>query len=974
MKAKTLRGMRRFGKFPTWALALSGLALWAVLSLAAAAQQERAAAEEASAAEEEAPAEEPGPLEDASCFFCHETDSGLTRTLPDGTEQPLTVDRAGWEASIHASLGCIGCHSDIAEVPHPEDLETVDCGNCHGEEAEVYAKSLHGQAVANNDPLAPACWDCHGIHDIRPMADPASRTNPIHIPQMCGNCHAENAPVAQARNVSQHNILTDYEDSMHAAGLYQQGLTVTAVCTSCHTAHNVLPHTDPQSSIHRDNIVQVCTQCHGLIEEVHEKVIEGKLWEEQPEVIPVCVDCHQPHEARRVFYEHGVSDRDCMTCHDRPLRMESGGTLAPVNLDDLQHSTHDQTRCAQCHTGVTPDHPDRPCATAIEKVDCSICHAEEVSLHRQSIHGQLLAQGDPDAPDCLDCHSAHATKSHTTDPASRHYDPTSPTFPTNVPALCGKCHRDGEPAAKRLGPEFAGIVKNYTESVHGEGLLKSGLVNTATCTDCHTAHLPLAPTDPRSSVSAQNIVETCGQCHHGIQEEFLQSIHSPLVSDEPPEKLPVCSSCHTAHSISRTEEDAFREGILGTCGTCHEYVTETYFDTYHGKVSRLGPERAARCYDCHGAHDIQPPSNPESHLSRQNIVETCGKCHEGSHLRFAAGYLTHATHHDPEKYPVLFAAFWAMTALLVGTFGFFGLHTLMWIPQSLREIRRKKSLAAGAAEKERVMVRRFDPVVRQMHFVLILSFFALALTGMALKFSYMPWAQWLARSLGGFGSAGIIHRIAAVAMFIVFIVHLGYVVQRKRKSGSTWKQILLGPGTLLPTWRDVQEFVATVKWFRGKGPRPAYGEWTYWEKFDYFAVFWGIAIIGSTGLFLWFPEAFTRVLPGWLINVATIIHSDEALLAVGFIFTIHFFNTHFRPEKFPMDMVMFTGTVPEEELKEERPRYYERLKASGELDKRVTLQAPKEFRFWAAAFGTVALIVGFGLVLLIIYSMVFGYR
>ena len=125
---------------------------------------------------------------------------------------------------------------------------------------------------------------------------------------------------------------------------------------------------------------------------------------------------------------------------------------------------------------------------------------------------------------------------------------------------------------------------------------------------------------------------------------------------------------------------------------------------------------------------------------------------------------------------------------------------------------------------------------------------------------------------------------------------------------------------------------------------------------------------------LWFPEIFTKVLPGWLINVATIIHSDEALLAVGFIFTIHFFNTHFRPEKFPMDMAMFTGLVSEEELKEERPSYYEELEKSGELEKRIAPEAPREFRFWAAIFGTLALIVGFSLVGFIVWSMVFGYK
>lgn len=896
--------------------------------------------------------------DDAECFICH-NDSTLTKELPDGGTKSLFIDEEAYSQNIHAGLGCISCHADINEVPHAETLEPVNCAACHAEEGEIYAKSLHGMAVEKNDPLAPSCADCHTAHDIRSPEDPKSRTNPINIPRMCDQCHAENAPVAQTRNVSQHDILANYEDSMHAVGLLQQGLKVTAVCTSCHTAHNVLPHTDPQSSIHRDNVVSTCTQCHALIEEVHRKVINGELWEKDPQKVPVCVDCHQAHEARKVYYDEGVSDRDCMLCHDKPVE-SAHGTLAAVNPGDLFNSAHTTVRCAQCHTGASPALA-RPCETVATMVDCSICHDNEVQLHASSIHGRLFAKGDPDAPACLDCHAGHTTQ--------RKADPTSPTFPSNVPNLCGRCHREGERAARRLPPEFSGIVESYSESVHGKGLLASGLVVSATCTNCHTAHNPLPPDDPASSVHASNIPNTCGSCHSGVEKTFLDSVHSPLVTktDKP---LPNCKDCHTAHDISRTDDERFRFDIIGTCGKCHEDVTDTYFDTYHGKVSKLGADVAARCHDCHGSHDALPVSDPKSHLSHDNIVRTCAQCHPGANRRFA-GYLTHATHHDPEKYPALFFAFWGMTALLVGTFGFFGIHTLMWFPRSLKEMRKRKEAAAHA---ERRMVRRFDPVVRQMHFVLIISFFGLALTGMALKFSYMGWARALSKMLGGFYTMGTIHRICAVAMFIVFVVHLGYIVQRKRKTGSTWKQMLLGGGSLLPMWRDVREFIATVKWFRGKGPRPQYGEWTYWEKFDYFAVFWGVAIIGSTGLMLWFPETFTLLLPGWLINVATIIHSDEALLAVGFIFTIHFFNTHFRPEKFPMDMAMFTGLVSEDELKEERPRYYEELAASGELEQRIAPQAAKEFKFWSAIFGTLALIVGFLLVGFIVWSMVFGYK
>jgi cytochrome b subunit of formate dehydrogenase len=156
--------------------------------------------------------------------------------------------------------------------------------------------------------------------------------------------------------------------------------------------------------------------------------------------------------------------------------------------------------------------------------------------------------------------------------------------------------------------------------------------------------------------------------------------------------------------------------------------------------------------------------------------------------------------------------------------------------------------------------------------------------------------------------------------------------------------------------------------------RPEYGRWTYWEKFDYFAVFWGVAVIGSTGLFLWFPEHFTRVFPGWMINVATIIHSDEALLAVGFIFTVHFFNTHFRPEKFPIDTVVFTGGVPLEEFRRDRPREYQQMVEAGALDANL-MPAPQPLavKFWRR-FGFTALSIGLSLIALIIYAALFVYR
>lgn len=277
-------------------------------------------------------------------------------------------------------------------------------------------------------------------------------------------------------------------------------------------------------------------------------------------------------------------------------------------------------------------------------------------------------------------------------------------------------------------------------------------------------------------------------------------------------------------------------------------------------------------------------------------------------------------------------------------------------------------------KKAQMQFQRFTRLNRVLHILMIVSFMTLALSGMTLKFSYTKWAVILSHLLGGFESAGYIHRFAAVIMFSVFITHLIDLFNQKRKDSKSIFKMIFGKDSMMFNKKDLQDFINSMKWFLGLGDRPQYGRWTYWEKFDYFAVFWGIFVIGLTGLTLWFPEFFTNFFPGWVINVATIIHSDEALLATGFIFTIHFFNTHLRPEKFPMDIVIFSGRVPVEEYKIDRPQEYQELIESGKLEKNLVEPYPpiviKTIRF----FGWTALSVGFSIIVWIIYAMIFAYR
>jgi cytochrome b subunit of formate dehydrogenase len=271
-------------------------------------------------------------------------------------------------------------------------------------------------------------------------------------------------------------------------------------------------------------------------------------------------------------------------------------------------------------------------------------------------------------------------------------------------------------------------------------------------------------------------------------------------------------------------------------------------------------------------------------------------------------------------------------------------------------------------------VRRFRKFHRNLHLMVVSSFLGLALTGMILKFSYAGWAKVLAHLLGGFEGAGLIHRFCAVLTFTYFGLHLYDLARLRRQSGKSWWRFISGPESMLLNRRDWREFLGSLKWFLGRGSRPEYGRWTYWEKFDYFAVFWGVAIIGGTGLMLWFPEIFTRVFPGWMVNVATTIHSDEALLAVSFIFVVHFFNTHFRPEKFPIDTVIFTGGMPLEEFKRDRPREYRELVESGQLEQSLMPEpTAQSSRFWRR-LGFTALGLGIVMIGLILYAMLFAYR
>ncbi|MCA9738422.1 MAG: hypothetical protein R3E98_06485 [Gemmatimonadota bacterium] len=262
---------------------------------------------------------------------------------------------------------------------------------------------------------------------------------------------------------------------------------------------------------------------------------------------------------------------------------------------------------------------------------------------------------------------------------------------------------------------------------------------------------------------------------------------------------------------------------------------------------------------------------------------------------------------------------------------------------------------------------RFTPLQRGLHLVVIISFFGLVMTGLPLHFSHEPWAAFLVRLHGGVETAAILHRICAVLTFGYFFVHVGSLVLRLVK-GPDRTSLFWGPESMVPQPKDVRDVVQMFRWFVGRAAPPRFDRYSYLEKFDYWAVFWGVAIIGGSGLLLWFPEFFGRFLPGWAFNVALILHGHEALLALCFIFTIHFFNGQLRPDKFPLDLVVFTGRATEEYTREEHPLEYERLETEGRLEALRAPPPPRPLYVGAAVLGIVAIVLGLTLASLVVWA------
>jgi cytochrome b subunit of formate dehydrogenase len=676
--------------------------------------------------------------------------------------------------------------------------------------------------------------------------------------------------------------------------------------------------------------------------------------------------------------EPAVPNSECLDCHEAEFKSRKRGQpkeWVGVKPDEFAKSVHGKLNCIDCHAGITETPHDKKLPPA----QCGSCHEKAAQQFAASIHGMSHQMGDSDAATCASCHGTHDIA-----PVKQ---ADSPVFKLNLPKTCGKCHDDPRLAKDyRMGKTAA--AEHYLDSIHGRALVKMGLIVAPSCNDCHGVHDIKRSVDKDSHTSHANIAKSCGACHLGIEKTYNESVHGKLLA-KGDKKGPVCTDCHSAHDIEKPATAHFKALSDQSCGKCHEDRLEHYRETYHGKAMALGRPNVASdvaaCYDCHGHHDVFPVSDPRSRLSKERIVATCSQCHPGVNAKFTA-YQPHANPLDREHYPLLNKVFLFMTGLLVSVFAFFGLHTLFWLFRSIYlylHDSKKFREAKVQQHADDVQFTRFTPFERMLHLMVVTSFLLLVITGMPLKFYYTDWAKIIFNLIGGAAVARSLHHFGAVVTFAYFGLHVcsvAVMLWRRRDMARNpqtgrfelrrlWDAVF-GPDSMVPSWQDWRDFIAHQKWFFGKGERPQFDRWTYWERFDYFAVFWGVAIIGFSGLVMWFPKFFSLFLPGWVINIALVVHSDEALLAAGFIFTFHFFNTHFRIEKFPMDTVIFSGRVSQTEMLHERKRWYDRLVAAGRLDNYRVKDDWESRKLIAKVMGFLFFGTGLVLLVLIVYAMI----
>jgi len=616
----------------------------------------------------------------------------------------------------------------------------------------------------------------------------------------------------------------------------------------------------------------------------------------------------------------GMENEICLDCHE------------DVSLDDSIHEDYD---CGDCHRNVIEtgiEHGEEG-GTKYRDVcnDCGECHEDAAEEWVESIHGvSLFAAGsEKEAAHCWGCHGSHEIQ-----PSD---EPTSKTYPTNLAQTCGECHARSELVEKYNIPNVHPLER-FSKSYHAKAM-SEGKLQAATCNDCHGYHDIKIGTDPNSTISHAKISITCGQCHEEIFGEYQRSIHW-IALKRGQRESPACVDCHGEHEILESSDPdspvGKRMAAEETCARCHsdekmiqkyglsEGKVSSFQDSYHGLAVMKGVENAATCYDCHGVHAILDMSNPASSIHPDNLKETCAVCHPNATDTFAQSY-THQSVMMAER-PIEWYIKIIYITLIIVTIGGMLIHNGIIIWSHIRQKYKR--------EKSEDYIQRYSLSQVGQHYVLIITFVILVVTGFALKF---PESFWV-RGLEAIGMSeifrGLIHRITAILLILLSIWHMIELVLIR--SG---RQFLVA---LLPKFNDFKSFIRTMKYsLINRGEKPLNSRFDYTEKIEYWALIWGTIIMILSGFILWFPEWFSQFEWPWLIKVAEVFHYYEAWLATLAILIWHLFFVLYHPKEYPMALTWLHGRTSIDEYKEKHLEDYIKIMEEVEAVKNGKLEIDK---------------------------------
>jgi formate dehydrogenase gamma subunit len=676
------------------------------------------------------------------CLDCHD-DPEFTTEI-DGKEISLSVNGDKFNYSVHKKLNCVACHKgyDPEEIPHNENALEVNCLNCHQKSKQKHL--FHPQILnANGTESTPgvSCINCHGNHYVQSPKKDGSKWNAKNLTKSCRSCHE---PITEEFEKSEHNKAV------------LNNLAFAPNCLSCHK--------NPVARIHTPE------------DSLKVKIFQEKL---------------------------------CLSCH-------------------------------------------------LENPDVQKVATEEISIlflesYETSVHGSALNSGNPAAANCVDCHTSHNVLNNR--------NPNSNIYKSNIPFTCAKCHED--------------ITAEFEESIHGTAVNK-GIFDAPVCTDCHGEHNILRHDDPKSPVAFENVSEK------------------------------VCSPCHSSVKLNE------KFGI-----SANKY--KTFSDSYHGLALRGGSVEVANCVSCHGAHNIKPHTDPASTISKENLVETCGKCHPGANKNFMVGKI-HVNIKDKEEQPILSLIVSLYMALIISVIGFMFLHNIVDL---YRKSKIKKMKQRGLIREEHHGHRlylRMNLNERIQHAVMAGSFILLVITGFMLRFPHTSWVSLISDlSKDAFEYRSLIHRFAAILMVGVSLYHIYYISFTQRG-----KQFIKD---LFPRYKDLQDAIGIAKFNLGiSKEKPKLDRFSYAEKAEYWALIWGTIVMTVTGFMMWFENTFIGLFTklGW--DIANVIHYYEAWLAFLSIVVWHFYFVIFNPDVYPMSVAWFKGTITEEEMADEHPLELERIK------------------------------------------------